>query len=58
MSHLRSAQDNVQAHRIAEFEEIPVLGKKAGGGTGKTTRLEQFFTALRDYSGTCRFVSR
>jgi len=30
MSRLRSAQENVQAHRVDELEEIPVRGKKAG----------------------------
>jgi len=31
MSRLRSAQENVQAHRVAELEEIPAHGRKAGG---------------------------
>ena len=33
MPHLRSTQENVQAHRVDELEEIPVRGRKAGGGT-------------------------
>ena len=34
MSRLWSAQENVQAHRVDELEEIPVRGRKAGGEIG------------------------
>ena len=58
MSHLRSAQENVQAHRVAGSKKSRCAAGKEVEGLNKTAKLEQFFTALHGYSSACWFACR
>ena len=61
MSRLRSAQENVQAHRVDELEEIPARSRKAGGETVQDDKVGTILHSspwLQRYSQVCMEVMR